>query len=291
MMIPVSRRLGMACLTLTTALWTTLGAAPARAQISFVNLFFTGAASQTGNGNTLTSNGYYFTTTLTSVNPGDFAAATLTYPGPASPVALTPSGPSTLTYFSSTYPTSAALSADYPFGTYTYNTTGGNVGAASTNVTLTANHYPTAQPFLTGTDYAGLQGVNAGGPITLHFSPYANDPAVNNQITFFTVFDTTLNTFVYDAGFLPSSTTSVTLGANTLQAGHNYIYELINSNRVQLSSPGAGFNAEEGFDLRTTGTFATAATPEPGSLALLLSGSIGGSLLLWRRRRRSMLRG
>ena len=124
--------------------------------------------------------------------------------------------------------------------------------------------------------------------ITAHFSPFAVDPSVNDQFQFFTIFDPASNTFVYDAGFLPQSATSVTIAANTLQAGHNYIYELIDSNRVLTTGTGGQFAPQLGFDLRTSGAFFTAAAvPEPGSIALFAGmGAVGAGFLRRRKQAR-----
>ena len=78
---------------------------------------------------------------------------------------------------------------------------------------------------------------------------------------FFTIFDYTANGFVFDAGFQPSTTTSLVLPANTLQPGRQYAYELIFSDRVFVPSPGAIFDAQIGFDVRTMGVFTTAVAP------------------------------
>jgi len=288
MMIPPPQKFGLGCLTLTAALLTALSAPSAQAQISFVDLYRTNNATQTGDGNTLTATGFYFSTHLYSINPGDFSGVTVTYPGVGSPATLVQISPTTFLYQNGFFPTQAALDAAFPMGTYTYNTTGGTVGAASTSINYNADHYPTAQPFLTGTDYSALQGMDAGNAFTFHFSPFASDPSVSEQFEFLTIFDSVLGTVVYDAGFLPGSTPGATVGANTLLPDHDYVYQLIDSNRVQLSSPGAGFDGVGGFDRTTTGEFRTApaATPEPGALALLFSSGIGGGLLLHRRRRR-----
>jgi len=288
MIIPTPHKLGLGFLTLTAALVTAINAAPAHAQINFVDIYRTNNATQTGDSNTLTATGFYFSTNLYSVNPGDFTGATVTYPGAGSPATLVQTSPTNFLYQNGFFPTQAALDAAFPMGTYTYNTTGGTVGAASTNIVYNTDHYSTAQPFLTGTDYTDLQGANASAAFTFHFSPFAFDPSVNDQFEFFTIFDTALNTVVYDAGFLPASTPSVTIGANTLLPGRDYVYQLIDSNRVQLSSPGAVFDGVSGSDRTTIGEFRTApaATPEPGALALLFSSGIGGGLLLHRRRLR-----
>ena len=111
--------------------------------------------------------------------------------------------------------------------------------------------------------------MNPNVPFTVHFSPYVTGTQATESILSFTIFDVTANTFVYDAGAQPASTTSLTIPAGTLAPSHTNIYELIFSNRDSVPSPGAQSNAQIGFDLRTTGTFTTA-VPEPATLALLV---------------------
>ena len=119
-----------------------------------------------------------------------------------------------------------------------------------------------------------MQGTNAAAAFTFHFSPFTPDPLATESILFFTIFNFSTNSIVYDAGFLPATTTSLTLAANTLQPGTQYSYELIFSDRTSVASPGADFNAQLGFDRRTTGVFRTAAVPEPASLAITATGAL-----------------
>ena len=285
-----STPLRLVCAALGVSALTLLAGA-AQAQINFVNMFRSAAYTQTANGNTKTLNGYYFSTSLFSLNGGDFGAVNVSYPGPTSPQSLIQQTPSYFLYQSGFFPTQAAMDAAYPMGTYAYTTSGGSKGAASTSYVYAKDDYPQSQPFLTGNDFTSLQGMNAGSAFTFHFSPFATGGKSTESFLFFTIYDNTIGDFVYDAGFTPATTPSITIGPNTLLASHNYNYELTFSNRDfdSVASPGAAFSAQIGFDYRTTGNFVTAAAtaPEPGSLALLLPalGMVGMESRKQRRRR------
>ncbi len=71
-------------------------------------------------------------------------------------------------------------------------------------------------------------------------------------------YDPLLNSAVNIAAFLQYSRLRVTFGAGTLQANKKCQYQLIDLNRVQVSSPNAGINVLFGFDMRTTGNVTTA---------------------------------
>lgn len=250
-----------------------VAAAAVAGEISFADMFRSGFATQTGNDNSVTSPVFGFDTHLYSVNPNDFTAVRLTYPGPGSPVSMTMTDASTFTYDVFPFANQALMDAAFPFGTYAYDATG--APGDSTRFDYLADDYPTAQPFLAGNDFTDLQGMNPAASFRFHFSAYATDPSADFQFIFLTIYDPIANTFVSlpNSGFLPNTTTGYTLAANTLQANRPYQYEVIYSNRVLVPSGGAAFEASLGFDLRTSGGFETGvAIPEPGSLALLAAG-------------------
>src|ERR1041384_3692820 len=93
-------RLGTHFGLLSAAVLLMLGASSARADISFVNMFRSASLTQTGNGNSLTANGYFFSSTLFSSGANDFNSVQMTYPGPGSPVNLGQTSPTTYTVFS-----------------------------------------------------------------------------------------------------------------------------------------------------------------------------------------------
>ena len=264
---------------LVVAVFGLLGSG-ARAQsspeISFVTLYHTAAYNQTGNGNTLTSLGSYFNASLTAAQPNDFNTVQMSYPGAVAPANLLQQSPSYYFFSSGTFPNQTAMDASYPTGIYQFNASG-TTGSDSTSTNYLINDYPGSVPYLTGSDFTNLQGMNASTSFNFHFSPFVTGSQATDSFLFFTLFDNTTSTLVYDAGFQPATTTGLTLAANTLNASHSYSYELIYSNRDSVPSPGANFKAVLGFDRRTTGQFSTAATtsPEPSTLALLTLGSLG----------------
>lgn len=258
--------------------------APAHAQISYVYMFRSSEYRQTGNGNTLSVIGYFINISINSVNAGDFGAGSVAAAGSINP-SLTLKAPKFVDYQSGYYSTQALRDSDFPTATYNITGTGGTQGPLTATLDYSKDLYPTQQPYLTGTGYSSLQGVNVHAPISLQFSSFASE-ARATQYQFFTIYDHTTNTFQYDAGFLPQTATGVTIPANTLTAGDSYTYELIDSNRVATTGTGATFVPFVGFDLRTQGNFiAGISVPEPCSLAFLVGGALSGLGVLARRRR------
>jgi len=141
--------------------------------------------------------------------------------------------------------------------------------------------YPATQPYLAGTTYSNLQGMNSAASFTLQLSPFTKDAATTNAFIFLNIFDAVTGNAVFGANFLASTTSSVLLPGNTLQPSTAYVFDLDYSDRVQVASPGADFDAQLGFDLRTEGNFTTA-VPEPGIGAFLLFGV--AALFLLRKR-------
>ncbi|MES1213495.1 MAG: hypothetical protein ABUL64_02825 [Singulisphaera sp.] len=272
----VRSKLSLCCLGVLLA---SIFVRQANAEISFVDMFRTNTFVQNGDGNSLASGGSFLTLSLTSTNPGDYDSVESTYPGPGSPVALGATDPTTFTYQTPTLPTQAAMDAAFPTGTYEFAAS--NVGGTDTaSFDYTADYYSQSLPYLAGSSYSSLQNMNPLVDQTVQFNPDASDPGSTSAFVFFTVRDNATSALVFNASFLSSTTTSETIPANTLAPNGSYTYELIFSDRLQVPSPGAVFDAQIGYDLRTTGTFATA--PEP---ATWLSAAMGLLILAvrWRR--------
>ena len=123
-------------------------------------------------------------------------------------------------------------------------------------------------------------------------SPFTADPTLSDQFRFLTIYDYTLNAFVFDAGFLARTVNSVTISANTLRSGDLFGYELIDSDRLVVPATNSFFDTTLLFDRRTTGTFRTAAAavPEPGVLQFgTLLAMFGAVVGLYARRKRTVL--
>jgi hypothetical protein len=263
------------------------GAPGARAGISDISSVFSfknASYEQTGDGNTLSTNGYFYSADLYSTVVGAYSAVTVT-PGAGTPQSLSQVSPASTDYHYQTsfYPTQAAMDAAFPFGTYTFTTN--TPDTASYN--YTADDYPLSVPYLTGSDYANLQNMNPANAFTFDFSTDTPGSNATDSYVFFTIYDNTTSSYVVNDGFLSPSVTSVTVAANTLAPGNSYTYELDFSNRDSLTATPPAVTAFLGFDERTDGTFTTA-TPEPGFYGLMAIGLVG--LFAVSRRRRQPAR-
>ena len=116
------------------------------------------------------------------------------------------------------------------------------------------------------------------GPAVLHLPVETTMSGAMNYVNtrsdsfiFFTIFDNTTSSFVYDAGFLASTTAGLNLAAGTLAAGHSYSDELIFSNRDIVPSSGTTFN--------------TLSVPEPAFIMMLGTSLTGFAAYLRKRRR------
>ena len=179
------------------------------------------------------------------------------------------------------------MDAAFPFGTYTFT---GNPGADTASYAYSADDYAQSNPFLTGTDYSSLQGMNPSLAFTFHFNPFTTGGTATSSFIFFTITDLTTNTTVYSSGFLPASSPSVTVAGGTFAPGDMFDYQIDYSNRDTVASPGAQFNASLGFDIHTDGTFTTGAavaTPEPSTAALIGFALLAGGVILAARPRGS----
>lgn len=257
----------------------------ARADILEANMYRTVQYTQIGDGSATTLDAAYFNLRLYSTLDDEYTTVLGFYPGPDSPVTLDPA-PTDATrydYDSGFYPSQAQMDIAFPKGTYSLTANNINNGdAATTMFDYLADAYAHSQPYLTGTDYSDLQGMNPAVSFDFHFSPFIEDATATESALFFTIYDGTTLDIVFSAGFLPVTTTGLTLPANTLMPNHDYLYDLNFSDRLRVTSNGAAFPALLSFDTRADGVFTTGAVPEPAGLTVL--GAVGVALLARRRR-------
>jgi hypothetical protein len=181
------------------------------------------------------------------------------------------------------YPSLSAMNTAFPEGsTHTFSVNTNDEGTLMDSVTLPASSLFTANvPYLT--NFSGLEGMNTAQPFTVTFPSTSPVGASNDSHIYFTIFSG-----ISSLG-LPNSATSFTIPAGTLLPNTTYTYELDYSNRLDTPATG-GFSPGTGsaaYDVRTDGTFTTAAIPEPSSLTLfgIALASLGG--YAWRSRKRA----
>jgi hypothetical protein len=278
-------RFGRVCCAFVLITWVVGATSPAQAGISFVDSFRNNALVQTGNGNTLSPNGSFFSADLTSTGANDYNAVQMIYPGPGSPQSIPQTSATTFHYQTPSLANQAAMDTAFPFGTYQFQASNGGP-ADTTSYNYTSNDYARSLPFLTGTNFTDLQGMDSSKPFTFMLSPFTTGGQANFSFIFLTIFDFDKNAFVFNDGFLAPTTTSVVLPANTLTPNHHFAYEVDFSNRDLVPSSGAQFDAQLGFDVRTSGLFSSAPTvPEPSTLILSSLGMLVGAGLVLRPRK------
>jgi hypothetical protein len=127
--------------------------------------------------------------------------------------------------------------------------------------------------------------LNTASPFTVHFNSFTPNAGASEGFTFFTIACGGVSKF--DAGFLAPTSTGTTVPANSLTPNSTCAWELDFSDRVNGFDAGTGVFTELGFDVRTDGTFRTAAlvaaVPEPTMLSLVGVALAG---LGWSQRRR-----
>lgn len=243
----------------------------------FRNLSFT----QTADGQALDVNGSFFSTTVFTLGGESYTTGSVSFPGPSSPLGLAPQPGSAYGLQSALYASQAEMDAAFPQGGYQYTLQGAGP-ALQASFVLGNDTYALSQPYLDGSSYSALQGMDASTAKSLALSPFAINPAASSSYIFFTVYDLTLAQFVFNEGFLPADSAVEVIPAHTLQADHQFAYELIFSSRVRLATPGANLDTEVGYERRATGLFSTAVAvvPEPSTLWLSLAGAGFTGLLL-----------
>jgi hypothetical protein len=216
---------------------------------------------QTSSSAPTTPDHYFFSIGATQT-AGDFNVASAAYPGPGSPVSLPLINPTTFNFNSPSIASLGVLRAAYPFGTYSIITANTVTSASTTGIiNYTADYFASTVPYLT--NYSALNGLNPTAAFTFSFPAFTPNPNVTQGFTFLTVYDATSGLVVTADEFQPPSTTSFTIPSNTLAQNHKYNFELDFSDRLNGPLVGNAFT-EQGFDLRTDGSFTTAPAPSIG---------------------------
>jgi hypothetical protein len=264
-----------------------LAGGTAQASVTFYDVFTNNEYSQSSNAQPSTAAAFFATATLSYTTAGDVVNAQVVNGGSTSPLTLT-SGPGNNFNYAASFPTQAAMNAAFPLGNpYTFQISGGNLGTQSSALNTPGTALFSAIPFLTGSSYSQLQGLNPALPDTIGINGFTPLAGTTDSSAFFTITRQSDNAVVFQQSFLSPSTTSIFVAANTLAAGSAYNIDLDYSSRITTTNAGFG-NASSiiGFEQRTEIGFTTAAAsvvPEPSSLALALLG-VGVALVFQRRR-------
>jgi hypothetical protein len=224
--------------------------------------------SQTSNSAPTTPFGYFFDIGAFFSTAGDFTSGSATYPGPASPQALSLFLPTELQYQTPFYPSLSALHVDYPFGTYSITATG-PAGTQTANIVYGADYFTSNVPYLT--NYGSLAGLNPAANFTVDYLPFTPNPGTNAAYTFLTFYNASTGAVVFGNEFQPPTSTSTVIPAGTLAPDTTYDFELNFDDRIVGYDSTDMTYIEQEFDVRTDGSFTTGAAvvPEPAPLAVL----------------------
>ncbi len=275
----------------TLALLTTGFAPAARAGIQYFDAFRTGDFQQTTANPAFTpadASFWFFTARVFQSAAGDVGSASVTDPGPGSPLNLAPNG--NVFAGGGTFGSLADLDAAFPGGTYDYSITGGTLGSDTGSLTLPATHlYVQSVPAFA--NFNSIQtAVDPAQPFTFQWNSLVANPAADQSLVFFSVYDATSFATVVDSGGLAAATTSFQIPAASLLPDHQYTADVFFSSRqnsgtgfANTSEPPGGITGLVGDDYVTAVTFTT--VPEPAAGGFAAAGLLTG-FGLWRRARR-----
>jgi hypothetical protein len=261
----------------------------AQASITFYDVFTNNSYLQTSNAQPSTATGFFATATLSYNTAGNVGNAQVVTGGSTSPLTLT-SSPGNNFDYSASFPTQAAMNAAFPLGSpYTFQIGGGTLGTQSASLNTPGAALFSVIPFLTGSSYSQLQGLNPTLSDTIGINGFSPVAGTTESFVFITITRQSDNALVFQQSFLSPSTTSIFLAANTLAAGTAYNIDLDYSSRITTANAGfGGASSLIGFEQRTEIGFSTGSgVPEPSSLALTLAGVCMASAVLAFQKRRS----
>jgi hypothetical protein len=257
-------------------------ATPLHAGLIGVGQFVNTSYDQTSSSPPVTPFGYFYSNGGNFGTANEFDTFSLTYPAPGLPLTLSQTDPTDFSGQTGYYFSLAALQSDFPFGTYT-DTVSGTSPTQFGMYQYSENAFTSDIPALDPGTYTGLQGMNPSLGMTLNFNSFTPPADSNAAFMFVNIYDG--GNIIYAQGFLSPSTTSVFLPGFTLVGNHSYEYEVNFDNRLYGYDTADSVFTQQGFDVRTDGSFTTGplVTPEPGTFALLALG-LGGVALLKKKR-------
>ena len=268
---------------MTSGLLLGVAALPSKAVVTGFNLSQFADYGQSSNAQPV-SGSYSFFANIGYTDLADLSSANVFYNNVQSSFPLGTPLPSGSEFFVGklfNYSTQAELSAAFPDGTdYIYTIGGGTLGiqAEVFQPDPPLRRFVDDVPFLTGTTYEQLQGLDPSQPFTINFNGTSFDPipGVFNSKSF-RISPTLGGTPVFNVSLNPTDISTV-LPANTLAANTSYNFSL-GYVRSTLTS-NAGFDGASSFGgsfTTTTGSFTTGSilgttpsnpllpTPNPGN--------------------------
>jgi hypothetical protein len=221
------------------------------------------------------ADGYFLSIGGRMTDPADFHSATVAYPGVAAlPVTF---NSTTFNRQSSLINSLTALHNSYPFGTYTITAKN-----SITQATQSASINYTSDPFpnIPSVPLASLNKLLNFNPLlenTISFNPY-NAPQGDESYVFVDIIDVAANKSAHGANFLPTSTSTVTIPANTLASNTSYRVSFTFS--LQYHDTSNGIPTHNVSQTQTYINFKTLRVPEPATLGSVL---LGAAVLLLKR--------
>ena len=251
----------------------------ADASLVGVNIFNNTVYSQTSAAAPTSPSFYFFSIGGDYALDDKFGGATAIFPGTGSPVTSFENNVPQPNFFNSDsveFPSLSVLHSAYNFGTYTITSTIN--GSPNTGVinNYTQDLFTSSIPFLT--NYDSLQGLDPTDAITATYNAFTPANGTNESFTFFTIRNAITGVAVYSQSFLPSTTTSSTVPADTLMSDTQYDFEVDYTNRISGIDSIHSVGTTQGFDVRVEATVTTGSStsvPEPGSLLLLGTALVG----------------
>lgn len=248
-----------------------VGAQADTSSVAYLQQVRTGYAIQIGNGDLLQGQGYDLLMNA-SVIPGHGfeTLAWITPAGEHIDLTLDTEVGLGFYYASPRFATVGEMDQRFGAGEYVHDFVG-PAATAESSMTASLGPYPAGLPYLAGTTYSDLQGMDASQPFDFRLGPLtAGDSGVEMAITFFVDDVLTGTTMFATGGSVVPGLDHLTMPANLLQGGRTYEYQFYLGHRIEPPVSGA-LGGSQGFRYLTTGTFTTA-VPEPGSAWLVLGG-------------------
>lgn len=209
----------------TCAALFVLAAAVATAGIQGYGVTFIADHNQISEADPAPSDFFFFNSILYAENPGEISAGTMTFPGGASePMIFSPD--TLLVYYSSIYPSQAALFGAYPSGSYTLDVTAGSVAPQTGTLVMPDTEFPLEIPRLNPGDYTNLQNAPANADMTIGWPKFSYLGGLPIQVINFTSIDRTDAIYNYGDFGNNGDNFGATIPAAQMRSGHRYFYYL-----------------------------------------------------------------